>query len=267
MEFRSNVFYNWGRGFAGYNEDEATLIRYNFIDNAYIAGPDSAGALAFRERNRLARAWFADNSMNGVVPADPWSLVTGPVPGRLPASRPGRRRAGRGRSGASPWRSVLGARRRLAARRRRCARGRERPRPHGPPYRQPGRGRRLAGAGRRARRSPTRDRDGMPDAWERAGAALDPARADGNDDRDGDGMTNIEDWLAERAAAGAAMRIGRRDLLLGTLAAGLAGRAAAQAPVAARARRRDRPVAGGRARHARDPAARGGARAQHRSRL
>ena len=75
MEFRSNLFYNWGRGFAGYNEDEATLIRYAFIDNAYLAGPDSEGALAFRERNRLARAWFAGNSMNGVDPGR--SLVAG----------------------------------------------------------------------------------------------------------------------------------------------------------------------------------------------
>ena len=39
----------------------------------------------------------------------------------------------------------------------------------------------------------------MPDAWERA-HGFDPARADGNDDRDGDGMTNLEDWLAARAA-------------------------------------------------------------------
>ena len=99
MEFRSNLFYNWGRGFAGYNEDEASLIRYNFIDNAYVAGPDSSGALAFRERNRLARAWFAGNSMNGAVPADPWSLVDGHAPRRLSAERTGRRGAGRGRSG------------------------------------------------------------------------------------------------------------------------------------------------------------------------
>ena len=100
MEFRSNLFYNWGRGFSGYDEDEAALIRYAFIDNAYVAGPDSAGAFAFRERNRLARAWFAGNSMNGVVPADPWSLVTGTIPDgyRLPC--PAGCRPGRGRSRA-----------------------------------------------------------------------------------------------------------------------------------------------------------------------
>ena len=30
---------------------------------------------AFRESNPEARAWFEGNSMDGVVPADPWSLV------------------------------------------------------------------------------------------------------------------------------------------------------------------------------------------------
>ena len=45
MEFRSNLFYNWGRGFAGYNEDQASLIRYAFVDNAYVPGPDSQGRL------------------------------------------------------------------------------------------------------------------------------------------------------------------------------------------------------------------------------
>src|SRR6185503_12007381 len=48
------------------------------------------------------------------------------------------------------------------------------------------------------RAEPDRDADGMPDAWERA-HGFDPARADGNGDRDGDGMTNLEDWLAEKA--------------------------------------------------------------------
>jgi hypothetical protein len=38
----------------------------------------------------------------------------------------------------------------------------------------------------------------MPDAWERL-QGLDPVHPDGNADRDGDGMTNLEDWLAARA--------------------------------------------------------------------
>ena len=43
------------------------------------------------------------------------------------------------------------------------------------------------------------DGDGMPDDWERA-SGLNPADAsDGSADRNGDGWTNLEDWLAERA--------------------------------------------------------------------
>jgi hypothetical protein len=44
------------------------------------------------------------------------------------------------------------------------------------------------------------DGDGMPDTWER-GHGFDPRASDGNGDRDGDGLTNLEDYLAERAAA------------------------------------------------------------------
>lgn len=77
IEFRSNIFYNWGGSASGYNADTASNATYAFIDNAYVSGPDSKRALAFREQNPLAKSWFAGNSLNGAVPADPWSLVTG----------------------------------------------------------------------------------------------------------------------------------------------------------------------------------------------
>jgi hypothetical protein len=38
----------------------------------------------------------------------------------------------------------------------------------------------------------------MPDAWERS-HGLDPKVADGNGDRNRDGFTNIEEWLADAA--------------------------------------------------------------------
>jgi len=77
FDFRNNVFYNWGGGHSGYDADTAAVVRYNFVGNAYVPGPDSTAPVAFKESNTLARAWFADNSMDGRVPADPWSLVTG----------------------------------------------------------------------------------------------------------------------------------------------------------------------------------------------
>ena len=80
FDFRANVFYNWGGSRSGYNADKASLARYNFVDNSYIAGPDSKKAIAFDESNSLAHAYFAGNSMNGNVPVDPWSLVVGVQP-------------------------------------------------------------------------------------------------------------------------------------------------------------------------------------------
>ena len=77
IEFRSNVFYNWGGSRAGYNADKDSNAAYSFIDNAYVAGPDSKGSVIFREDNPLARSWFSGNSLNGVIPTDPWSLTVG----------------------------------------------------------------------------------------------------------------------------------------------------------------------------------------------
>ena len=199
MEFRSNVFYNWGREFSGYNDDEATLIRYSFIDNAYLAGPDSAGALAFRERNRLASAWFAGNSMNGVIPADPWSLVTGrppegyrlagPVDVAPVASDPAPSAFQRVLAGAGAWPRDSADARVVASVRARSG-------GHIDSQQDVGDWPDLAAG----EPEPDGDGDGMPDAWERR-HGFDPHAADGNGDRDGDGLTNLEAWLAERAAA------------------------------------------------------------------
>jgi hypothetical protein len=197
MEFRSNLFYNWGRGFAGYNDDEATAIRYNFIDNVYIAGPDSAGSVAFRENNRLARAWFAGNSMNGAVPADPWSLVTGRIPDGYRLSAPVDVAPVAADPAPSAMTHVLeraGAFPRDSADFRVIASVRARSGGHIDSQHAVGGWPVLA----QGRVETDSDGDGMPDAWERA-RGFDPSRADGNGDRDGDGLTNLEDWLAERA--------------------------------------------------------------------
>ena len=42
---------------------------------------------------------------------------------------------------------------------------------------------------------PDTDGDGLPDAWERAHRLNPDNRADGNADPDGDGYTNLEDYL------------------------------------------------------------------------
>ena len=186
-----------GAGFAGYNDDEATLIRYNFIDNAYLRGPDSEGALAFRENNRLARAWFAGNSMDGAVPDDPWSLVGGRLPAGYRLSAPAEIAPVAPDPAPSAMARVLamaGAWPRDAADARVVESVRIRSGRHIDSQDEVGGWPALA----QARPDPDGDGDGMPDAWERR-HGFDPASADGHGDRNGDGMTNLEDYLAERA--------------------------------------------------------------------
>jgi len=76
LDFRNNVIYNWKGSTPGYNDDITTMSRYNFIGNAYIQGPESSGNGIFRERSTVSIGYFENNSYNGVVPNDPWSLVT-----------------------------------------------------------------------------------------------------------------------------------------------------------------------------------------------
>ena len=77
IEFKSNIFYNWGGSAAGYNADTHSAATYAFIDNCYIAGPNSKDISIFREENPHAKSWFAGNSLNGIIPADQRTLVKG----------------------------------------------------------------------------------------------------------------------------------------------------------------------------------------------
>jgi hypothetical protein len=194
FEFRSNVFHNWGGSYAGYNADTDSLSAYAFIGNAYLPGSDSAGRWAFEESNPLSRAWFEGNAMDGEVPADPWSLVKdSDRPGYRLAARPEwAEPAGPGtgveavvlaRAGAGPVRDAVDARIVEGVRARTLRIIDSQTAVGGWPALEAG--------------APWMDSDGdgMPDDWERANG-LDPADAgDGPADRNGDGWTNLEDWL------------------------------------------------------------------------
>ena len=75
FDFRNNVVYNWGDSYAGYNADVGTVTRMNFVGNYYKQGPDSEGDDAFREQCKSSTAYFSGNCMNGSYPSDPWDLV------------------------------------------------------------------------------------------------------------------------------------------------------------------------------------------------
>lgn len=195
FEFRSNLFYGWGGGHAGYNADTESLSVYAFVGNAYVPGPDSTGRWAFEESNPLARAWFEDNAMDGTVPADPWSLVRdGDSPGYRLTARPDWAEAAAEPSSAVEAAILAGAgagRVRDAVDARIVAGVRARS------LRIIDSQTEVGGWPALAAGSPwiDGDGDGMPDDWERA-HGLDPADpADGAADRNGDGWTELEDWL------------------------------------------------------------------------
>jgi len=76
FDFRNNVVYNWRGSRPGYNADTNTTSRYNLIGNVYITGPESVvNNRIFQESCPDVYGYFADNSYNGVVPQDPWSMV------------------------------------------------------------------------------------------------------------------------------------------------------------------------------------------------
>lgn len=195
LEFRENVFHDWGGSHSGYNADTESLSVYAFIGNAYVPGPDSTGRYAFEESNPLARAWFEGNAMDGEVPADPWSLVKDSErPDYRLTSRPDWAAAATGtaieveaavlsRAGAGPVRDAVDERI-VAGVRARALRIID-------SQSQVGGWPELAAGIPWA----DGDGDGMPDGWETANG-LNPAdAADGPADRNGDGWTNLEDWL------------------------------------------------------------------------
>jgi pectate lyase len=80
FDFRNNVIYNWGEKRAGYNTDGAStkyssVTKINFISNYYITGPDSKGNNFFQDKCKNSRAYFFDNWMNHICPQDQYSLV------------------------------------------------------------------------------------------------------------------------------------------------------------------------------------------------
>jgi hypothetical protein len=195
IAFSSNVFYNWGGRFSGYDADKAQRATYAFTDNIYVPGPQSSGRLAFQEENAEAKAYFARNRMDGVTPADPWSLVEGgahagyrltAAPDLGVAADDDPFEQVLAQAGASLRRDSVDARVVESVRMRRGAIIDSQAQVGGWPT--------LQGA----RPAEDGDRDGMPDMWERT-HALDPRDgSDGARDRDRDGYTNLEEYLNDR---------------------------------------------------------------------
>ncbi|MEN6337390.1 MAG: pectate lyase [Phycisphaerales bacterium] len=77
LDFRNNVIYNWGGGHAGYNADKESVTHLNYVGNYLVPGLDSShDAKAYQEGSTYDRGYFAGNWYAHNQPQDPWSLVT-----------------------------------------------------------------------------------------------------------------------------------------------------------------------------------------------
>jgi lysophospholipase L1-like esterase len=195
FDFRNNVFYNWGGKSSGYNADTHSISHYNFVNNYFLSGPDSKGDFAFEEFCSLAQSHFSGNFMNRAAPPDPWTLVrfkdkrskssdtTFPV-GRVETESASRayQRVLR-HAGASRVRDPVDTRvvESVSNSTGRLINSQE-----------------EVGSWPVLKSEPPRidsDHDGIPDEWE-SERGLDPGDGDdGNEDRSGDGYTNLEEYL------------------------------------------------------------------------
>lgn len=206
FDFRNNVIYNWGSKHAGYNADgqnEANSITsMNFVNNYYVKGPNSTGRLAFQETTATrCRAYFSGNWMDGNCPKDPWSLVefvgftqaqkdaykqAVPIPVAMVADEDALtayKRVLAGAGTAFPVRDAVDKRVVDSVAKKTGGIINHIEEVGGYPMMKSG--------------TPPvdSDHDGMPDKWELA-VGLNPSDAnDARGDRDGDGYTNIEEYI------------------------------------------------------------------------
>lgn len=200
FDFRSNVIYNWGKKQAGYNSSPPTRVAYNFINNSYWGGPDSKGRVIFDERDPLATAYFSGNSVDGRVLPNQYSAVLGGGRPGYQLSAPIPMPPVTNDSAAAAYDKVLRYAGDSIVRDAVDTRVVEGVRTRT--------GRLInsqadvGGWPALARGTPwvDRDGDGMPDSWERAHGLNPNDPRDGNADRNGDGYTNLEEWLNSLAA-------------------------------------------------------------------
>jgi len=76
FDFRNNVMYNWGGNRPGYDADTASVCRYNYVGNYGKPGPNSQkSGFAYDASSKYFRAYYSGNFFYGSMPADQWSLV------------------------------------------------------------------------------------------------------------------------------------------------------------------------------------------------
>jgi len=202
LDFRNNVIYNWSGSYAGYNADKESVTHLNYVSNYLVAGPNSRlTGIAYQEGSPYNRGYFAGNYYDHRPVADSWTVVsfgdwdasqiaaykqaepfeTGPI---VTQKAPDAYQAVLRSGGASlPRRDAVD--RRIVE------------------EVTSGKGRiinsqaEVGGWPALASAPAPRDSDGdgMPDAWELQQGLNPNAAADGPQDRNADGYTNVEEYL------------------------------------------------------------------------
>lgn len=76
FDFRNNVMYNWGGNRPGYDADSESVCRYNYVGNYGKPGPDSdRTGYAYKAGSKHFRAYYSGNYFFGKIPTNQWSLV------------------------------------------------------------------------------------------------------------------------------------------------------------------------------------------------
>jgi hypothetical protein len=76
LDFRDNVIYNWRGSYAGYNADKDSVTKLNYVGNYLVPGPDSQPTgIAYQEGSPYNKGFFAGNYYSHKRPDDPWVLV------------------------------------------------------------------------------------------------------------------------------------------------------------------------------------------------
>ncbi|WP_308992173.1 hypothetical protein QLS71_018880 [Mariniflexile litorale] len=76
LDFRNNVLYNWGGGYAGYNADKKSVTRLNYVGNYLIPGADSnPTGIAYSTGSPYNSSYFFDNYYNDKLSVNPWDVV------------------------------------------------------------------------------------------------------------------------------------------------------------------------------------------------
>ncbi len=205
LDFRNNVIYNWAGSYAGYNADEVSITKLNYINNFLIPGPDSKNnGIAYRTGSPYNKAYFAGNIYNYQEPSNRWNVVdfdddwNGEQAAAYKQDQPFEIGSIKQEDAWTAYHKVIGT----AGASLHC-RDETDERIINNLQRKTGTiidSQQEVGGWPQLDSTPApkdTDRDGMPDAWENA-HGLNPQDAnDRNDDMDEDGYTNLEEYLNE----------------------------------------------------------------------